>query len=77
MVDFLIRPGIKQDFATVASIYNESIAAENSTMDEDFYTAENVGSLVDKFNVLQTALLMNYYLSTPNQILQIYPIVVT
>ncbi|MGB3695610.1 MAG: hypothetical protein WA896_11425 [Spirulinaceae cyanobacterium] len=57
MVDFLIRPGIKQDFATVASIYNESIAAENSTMDEDFYTAENVGSLVDKFNVLQTALL--------------------
>lgn len=49
-INLIIRPGIAEDFAAVASIYNESIAAGNSTMDEHFYGADQVRSLVDKFH---------------------------
>ncbi len=56
LANLLIRPGIKQDFAAVAAIYNQSIAAGNSTMDENFYTAKDMEARLKKFDERETIL---------------------
>ncbi|MGK7925734.1 MAG: N-acetyltransferase family protein [Spirulina sp.] len=52
----LIRPYHPDDFPAIASIYNESIAAKNTTMDTEFFSAERVRALVEKFGDRETIL---------------------
>ena len=47
--EVLIRPYRLDDLSAIASIYNESIATQKTTMDSEFFNAENVESLVKKF----------------------------
>ncbi len=54
--NILIRQYQHTDFQAIASIYNESIAAGNSTMDCQFYTAEDMEVLANKFGDRETIL---------------------
>lgn len=54
----LIRPYHPDDFDAIASIYNESIAAKNTTMDCEFFTADRVRTLVEKFGDRETILVL-------------------
>ncbi|WP_204103902.1 MULTISPECIES: GNAT family N-acetyltransferase [Spirulina sp. CCY15215] len=52
----LIRPYNACDFTAIASIYNESIAAKNTTMDCEFFSADKIRLQVEKFSDRETIL---------------------
>ncbi|MEM9541342.1 MAG: N-acetyltransferase family protein [Cyanobacteria bacterium P01_E01_bin.42] len=56
--NILIRPYHPDDFDAIALIYNESIAAGNTTMECEFFNADRVRALVEKFSDRETILVL-------------------
>jgi phosphinothricin acetyltransferase len=54
-----IRDARPEDAAAIAAIYNESIAAGDSTMDQTPHTARDVLGWMKRFNDRETLLVMN------------------